>query len=457
MPRRKDPITIDMQVLPSSRVKESARAERRVSMMLVVLTAVSMSAPLLFGTTEPWSQFIQRTAALSLFGFWIACQWSRDEVTLPSGIILPTCAFGFLVLLQLMIGTTAYRYATISESLNLIAYGCLILVAGEVFTRRRRLHGFLVFMALYGFAVALFSLIQGLSGTDKIYWLRTVDWAPDGIYGPYVNHNHFAGLMEMLIPLAAGAAMLERGSKQLLLLFVTAIMALSVAFSRSRGGMIAVTAELIFSCFVLMRHKRNMRAVMTTLATVTGVTVAVILLGTKPVLARFTDTADYYRLAMLRDSLAMAMHKPILGFGLGTFSTVYPPFRSFYTSLFVNHVHNDFAELFVETGFVGLGIFVWFLVAVFRNGFVKILDKNDIEGSWLTLAALTGVVGLLIHSLVDFNLHIPANAALFFVLCSAVAVPFQNRIKRLESSSAEELRQYDEADDVQDEWPLESL
>jgi hypothetical protein len=75
---------------------------------------------------------------------------------------------------------------------------------------------------------------------------------------------------------------------------------------------------------------------------------------------------------------------------------------------------------------------VWMLVAVFRAGITKIGDKADSEGRLLTLAAMTGIVAILAHSFLDFNLHIPANAALFFVLCSAVATPFKHHIKPIE-------------------------
>jgi hypothetical protein len=56
-------------------------------------------------------------------------------------------------------------------------------------------------------------------------------------------------------------------------------------------------------------------------------------------------------------------------------------------------------------------------------------ERADEDGRILTLGALTGVTAILVHSLFDFNLHIPANAALFFVLCAAVATPFRRNIQ----------------------------
>jgi O-antigen ligase len=397
------------------------------------LIATLMWAPLAFGSTEPWSQFILRTSALALFGLWIARQHASDSVQIfPDSISRPILAFIGLVLFQLISGSTAYRYATLTESLHLLSYGIFALVAGDLFTRRHRLRVFIVAMAVYGFALAIFALVQGLSGTDRIYWLRTVDAISAAIYGPYANHNHYAGLMEMLIPLTAAAAFLQRGSKQVLLLFATAIMALSVALSRSRGGMIALAAELLFVCFVLFRSQRGRRSLLVFLGVCGAIAAFVMLLGSDKILDRFAETQDTYRLKIDRDTFSMALHKPILGYGLGTFSDVYPAYKSFYTNLFVNHAHNDYLEMLVDTGVVGLALFVWMLVGVFRSGFSKVMDRDDEEGRLLTLAALTGIVGILIHSFIDFNLHIPANAALFFVLCAAVAAPFKHKIKPAE-------------------------
>jgi O-antigen ligase len=309
-----------------------------------------------------------------------------------------------------------------------MVYGILVLVAGDIFSRRRKLHIFVISMAVFGFAVALFAIIQGFSGTDKIYWLRQVDVLSAAVYGPYANHNHYAGLMEMLVPLAAGAAFVERGSKQILLLFATAVMTLSVAFSRSRGGMVALAAELVFVCFVLFRIQRSRRQVLTLFGIAALIVGFVFVLGSDRTLERFAENQDSYRLKIYGDSVAMAMHRPILGYGLGTFADAYPAYRSFYTNLLVNHAHNDYLETLVDTGLIGLGLLVWLLVGVFRSGFAKINDQNDTEGRALTLAALTAVTGIVVHSCLDFNLHIPANAALFFVLCAIVATPFKHRI-----------------------------
>jgi O-antigen ligase len=122
-----------------------------------------------------------------------------------------------------------------------------------------------------------------------------------------------------------------------------------------------------------------------------------------------------------RDGLRMFLKRPILGWGVGTFPIVYPEFRSFYTTFFVNQAHNDYLQLLVETGLAGFLIAAWFLVVVFRQATAKLKNWTETSSGALTAAALLGCVGILIHSALDFNLQIPANAALFYVLCAIAA------------------------------------
>jgi O-antigen ligase len=129
--------------------------------------------------------------------------------------------------------------------------------------------------------------------------------------------------------------------------------------------------------------------------------------------------------------LRMLIKRPLLGWGLGAFPIVYPEFRSFYTTFFVNEAHNDYLQLLVETGLAGFSIAIWFLVLVFRQALSKLTNWTETANGALTVAALLGCVGILVHSFLDFNLQVPANAALFYVLCAiAAAAPIHESQRR---------------------------
>src|SRR5579862_3663177 len=121
---------------------------------------------------------------------------------------------------------------------------------------------------------------------------------------------------------------------------------------------------------------------------------------------------------MTKDGLRMFWQKPILGWGLGTFTTGLPAFSSFYTSLFVNAAHNDYVQVLVETSLISFVAVVWFIMDVYRAG-PRNGDGGNLDWSRaLGLAALVGCTGLLVHSFSDFNLQIPANAYMFYFLCA---------------------------------------
>ncbi len=123
-----------------------------------------------------------------------------------------------------------------------------------------------------------------------------------------------------------------------------------------------------------------------------------------------------------RDALKMFKHKPILGWGLGTFVEVYPQFRTFYTNFFIDKAHNDYLQLLVETGAVGFAIMLWFLITAYLGALKKLKNWTVDTNGAMGLAAILGVTGILVHSFLDFNLQIPANAALFYVLCTLAAM-----------------------------------
>ena len=110
--------------------------------------------------------------------------------------------------------------------------------------------------------------------------------------------------------------------------------------------------------------------------------------------------------------------------------------------MFVNQAHNDYLQLLVETGLAGFSIAVWFLVLVFRQAAGKLKNWTENASGALAVAALLGCVGILVHSFLDFNLQIPANAALFYVVCAIAASPplqesQRRRVLRRRSSRTE--------------------
>ena len=384
------------------------------------LCSLLIFAVLAFGAVGEWSTFAFEAGAATLFLVWAGAQSVSGQLKLSrNSLYLPMFLFFGLILGQIAFRRSAYGYITEYEALHYVAYGIVLLMAAECVKQEDARKRFALVMTVFGALYAFFALAQELTSNGKIFWL----YAPrfhGSIYGSYVNHDHYAGLMEMLVPIPFVLAMghLLKGGKRVLLGFCAVLMASTIFLSGSRGGMIAFVLEMVLFAALTLADRRSPRAALGSVAVCVLILALLIFLGKWQILGRLGDLGPGIRLDITRDSLRMFSHRPIWGWGLGTFPTVYPSYRSFYTNLFINEAHNDYAQLLVETGLLGFSLMLWFLVRVYQHG---LPTSRRWEFKWdgaLSLAALLGCTGILIHSFVDFNLQIPANAALFYVLCA---------------------------------------
>ena len=383
------------------------------------ICALLFFAVLSFGAVEEWSISILEAGIALLLMVWAVHQTFRGEVNLQSNpLYAPGILFGAVALVQLAFNLTSYRYATLIASREYLGYGILLFLTINSITNERSAKTIIWSLSFFGFALALFAIAQDLNSNGKIYWLRSLH---DGgsIFGPYVDHDHYAGLMEMLcpIPIVVSLSSLLNGGKRAVVGFAGVVMAGTIVLSQSRAGTASFLAEMGV-LLALTVHRRKNGRVAATLGTICLMVSAFIAwVGTAAIWHNFAELQGGMRLAITEDGLRMFWHKPVLGWGLGTFTTVYPQFRSFYTTLFVNAAHNDYVQVLVETGIVGFAAVVWFIWAVCRSGLHNAHRWNRNWSHALGLSALVGCTGLLVHSAFDFNLQIPANACFFYFLC----------------------------------------
>jgi O-antigen ligase len=389
------------------------------------LCAVLIFAVLAFGAVEEWSTFAFEVGAAILVLVWGGKQLVSRQMKLSRNpLYLPALFFFVLLLAQIALHTSAYGYVTKYGAFQYFSYGIVLLIAGECVQEEDHRKNFARVLICFGVLYAFFALAQALTSDSKFYWVYTPRFH-GAIFGSYVNHDHYAGLMEMLVPFPLVVSMghLLRGGKRALVAFCAVLMASTIFLSGSRGGMLSFVVEIVLFAALTLVQRRNSRVALGLIAVCVLVLAFLIFLGKGQVLGRLGDLGPGIRLNMTKDCLKMFSHRPVWGWGLGTFPTVYPGYRSFYTNLFVNEAHNDYAQLLVETGLLGFGLMLWFLERLYQYG---LPTSRRWELRWdgaVSLAALLGCTGILFHSFVDFNLQIPANAAMFYVLSGLAASP----------------------------------
>ena len=435
-----------------SRVSKSTqlRSSQLGAILLYGSFGLLMFGPLAFGAVEPWSIFIVETGAVLLTGVWFAKQWLEEEITiLWNPLYVPMLVFGALIALQLILRRTAYPHDSIMEAMLYCAYGLLCFLVTQSLLRASEARKIAVILGVYGAAVAAISLVQGIAPNGKLYWVRQPlmgGW----IYGPYVNHNHYAGLMELLvpIPLVISVSHLAHEKTRIAAGIAAAVMVGTIFLSGSRGGMLAIALEITALGIVLSRQKKYVQIALGATAFAAVLVSLLIWLGGKDLTTRVTsisteartEISGGTRLNIDRDAMKMFVRRPVMGWGLGTFPTVYPKFRTFYTNFFVNEAHNDYLQLLTEMGVLGFLTMIWFFFIIIR----QIRRKghkwsSDVSGA-VTLACSLGVLGIVVHSFVDFNLQIPGNAALFYSFCAIIGAPplLQRSRKRKAASVHEE-------------------
>jgi O-antigen ligase len=279
--------------------------------------------------------------------------------------------------------------------------------------------------------LGLFAILESASGAERIYGIFET---PGGmLFGPYVNRDHFAGLMEMLLGIAVFYIVGRHGrySLEASIWRVSAIaLALaSLLLSGSRSGLLALSLEIIIATFVLLQAparpgQRRRLATAATFALVASVALFAYVdpgwVARKLGSVAYVDKtwADWTgdRKKMAGDALRMWRDHPLLGVGLGDFETAYPRYQSYPSDVWVDHAHNDYVEAGAETGLVGALTILSAIALFLRLAFREWKNPFRSHADWIRLGAAIGCCGMLVHSLADFNLHIPANAAWFAAL-----------------------------------------
>jgi O-antigen ligase len=402
----------------------------------VGLLAAAFAAPLAFGAVQTWAWTTLLVVGLLLLFTWAAgCAQQRAVKLFWSPLYIPGTLFLLLGVVQFFAHLTADAFATRQSLLGFATGFIYFFLAGQVFADRPRESlprwGFLV--TAYASLLAFFAVIQFFAGGGLIYWSIKPQYG-GWIFGPYVNHNHYAGLMEILIPIAAAYVLSRpKGHPAKLPLGIALVVPIvSLLFSGSRGGLASLLVEIqilfVIALWVAPLSRRRSIAVTMTFGVLS---VAVLFFALAPTevskrlqgmasLSTSSEVSLGERLRAAKDSLHILGDYPWLGTGLGTFDVVYPQYRSFPSDLRWDHAHNDYAEALAETGLLGGCLILSALFLGFRSGFRGLRDRLSHETGWIQTGAAIGCCGLLVHALADFNFHIPANA-LWFAISLGIA------------------------------------
>lgn len=356
---------------------------------------------------------------MNLTGKW---RWIRTSLDKPILALL------VLAVLSAVFSThrhTSFRALTLLVNYIVVFY--LIIHTIRSRTQFRQLVCIIIGMAVF---ISVFGFLK-MSGISPFPWWNYTDLSQNTLRltSVFGNPDHLAGYMEMALPLILGLFLKDyKGGKLLLMTYLTIIMLTALILSLSRGGWIGSLTSLVFMSVMLLRS-RHFKHKKILISLIVGLlAVALIVLFNTPVVKRFRTIVEQEemsinsRITAWKGVVKMVNNHPLTGIGPGNFGTVFTQYQPPGLGKHFRMAHNDYLHFISELGIFFIPVLIWMMIAFYRRGFRKLKSRSR-QTRGIALGAMSGVTAILVHSMADFNLHIPSNALLFTILVAMVAAP----------------------------------
>lgn len=395
--------------------------------ILFLTLAILVFGPLATGAVRMLEFLVIQGLTLGVVVLWVARLWLQRRVEL----LWPPICWAVLAFTVYAVGrywTADIEYVARQELLRVLVYVFLF------FAILNNLHGqesvrlityTMVFLAM---AISFYAFYQFISGSNQV-WHFVNPYKHRGS-GTYINPNHFAGFLELILPVALAWTLASRSKPvtKVLLGYASLVLLAGITVTMSRGGWISTAAVLLLLCVILALRSVYRWPALALLAVIVGLAVyflprSFILKKRLEVVTReLTEarTADV-RPMVWQASLQLWRENPWWGAGPGHFDHRFPAVRPVLLQGRPDRVHNDYLNTLVDWGAVGTGLVVsaWGLLffGVFQTWRYVRGSPGDLGGRnsskfAFVLGASLGLVAILLHSVTDFNMQIPANAIL---------------------------------------------
>lgn len=392
--------------------------------ILGLVLGILIFGPLALGAHGMWQFLVVEMLTLGVMALWAMRLWIGPGAKL---LWPPICwaVLAFMIYAIVRYLKADIEYPARDELTRVLVYGFLFFAILNNLHRQESIQAITTTLVFLGMCISMYAVWQYLTKSAHVWNLTSPYTGRAG--GTFIYPNHLAGFLEMLIPLGLCQVLIGRSGHvlKIVLGYACVVMLAGIVVTLSRGGWLVTGVMLLVLSIVLMtqRDYRIQGAVLLT----------VLMVAMVAAVPRFQAMQQRTRTMMAghkTDDMRFSIWQPALkiwrdnfwwGVGPGLFDYRFPEYRPSDVQLRPYKVHNDYLNTLVDWGLAGAvlvavpwtlmywGVFkCWRTVRGGRDDFAR---KKSNKFAFLVGSSL-GLLAILLHSFLDFNMQLPAIAIL---------------------------------------------
>ncbi len=337
------------------------------------------------------------------------------------------------------------EYVARLEMTRVLVYGFLFFAIVNNLHRQESTQVITMTLMFLGMAIAFYACYQFLAKSQRVWNVTETSYAGRG-RGTFIYPNHLAGFLEMLLPLGLCYVVMGRLGHvtKVILGYAAVVMLAGIGVTMSRGGWLATGLELMVLCGLLLAQ-RDFRLHGLALLAALVIGGAVVIPRVQTIQARIarmtvmSGKPDDLRLAIWQPALEIWRDHFWWGVGPAHFDYRFPEYRPVVVQLRPSRVHNDYLNTLADWGVVGAALvasawvlLVWGILKTWRTvrGGRDDFSRKKSNKFALLIGGSVGLVGILLHSFLDFNMQLPANAILAVTLMALLSSQWRFETER---------------------------
>ncbi len=415
--------------------------------------ALILLFPLPFGGDVIWAWSLYSFTCFTLLTLELNHRFKKNKtvnfpttLTKAMPIITLLLAAQLVAAVQLFFSPTPFsnaNYLALIKGLSLSLFLPLTLLVLKNKDRVKRIIWLIIFAAAFQ---AAYGAIMVLSGLEWGFFVKKTKFLGVAT-GTFNFRNHFAGYLEISLAIGIGFLLtqgqslkgnwrqkLRQGietllSPKIIMRLLLAIMVIALVLSRSRMGNTAFFASLLITgalTLLLMKNKSRSTVILLSSLLIIDIAIVGTFFGVEKVAQRLqaTSAKSEVRDEIAQDTLRIWQQQPLTGIGVGNYKHTYPSNRGpdLKSSLTVRHAFNDYLQFLVEFGLIAFTFLASSVLWCLYWAIQAMYLRHSSLHKGLGFGACMGITALSIHSSVDYNLQIPANAFMFIFLLALACI-----------------------------------